>query len=64
MLANETESPEWSRGVCHMGNVGQARYAAHLAEARFFKRFVLRWRIAREHRRERSRIEPSLHSFI
>jgi hypothetical protein len=25
---------------------------------------VLRWRIAREHRRERSRIEPSLHSFI
>jgi len=40
-----------------------ARYAAQLAEARFFKRFVLRWRMAREYRRERRRIEPSLHSL-
>jgi len=46
-----------------MGIVGHARYAAHLAEATSFKRFGLRWRMAREYRRERSRIEPSLHSL-
>ena len=41
----------------------RARHAAELAEASFCQRLVLRWRIAREVRRERRKIEPSPHSL-
>ena len=37
----------------------QARHAAELAAAGFFRRLLLRWRIAAEFRRERRKIEPS-----
>lgn len=40
-----------------------ARHAAELAEAGFFQRLLLRWRIAREFRRERRKIEPSAGSL-
>jgi len=37
----------------------QARHAAELAAAGFFRRLLLGWRIAAEFRRERRKIEPS-----
>jgi hypothetical protein len=37
----------------------RARYGAELAEAGFFRRLVLQWRIARAFRCERRKIEPS-----
>ena len=37
----------------------QTRYATGFAEAGFFQRLVLRWRMAAEFRAERRKIEPS-----
>ena len=37
----------------------QARHAAAFAQAGFFQRLLLRWRIAAEFRRESRKIEPS-----
>jgi hypothetical protein len=39
------------------------RYAEQLAEAGFFRRLMLRWRMAAEYRRERKRIEPSQYAL-
>ena len=41
----------------------RARYAAELADAGFFNRLLLRWRLAAEFRRERKKIEPSAQSL-
>ena len=37
----------------------EARHAAETAEAGFFRRLILRWRMSGEYERERRRIEPS-----
>jgi hypothetical protein len=41
----------------------RARHAAELAKAGFFRRLVLRWRIAAEVRKEQRKLKPSPHSF-
>lgn len=41
----------------------RARHAAELAGAGFFRRFLVRWKMAFEFRKERRRIEPSSHSL-
>jgi hypothetical protein len=41
----------------------RARHALELKDAGFFRRLVLRWRIASEYRRERRKIVPSNHSL-
>jgi hypothetical protein len=41
----------------------RARYALELVEAGFFRRLLLRWRIAVEIRKERQKIEPSPYSL-
>ena len=41
----------------------RAKYAAELAEAGFLRRWILRWRMAAEFRRERRRIGPSPHAL-
>lgn len=41
----------------------RARHSTELSEAGFFRRLVLRLRIAREYRRERSQIGPSPYSL-
>lgn len=41
----------------------RARHSAEMAEAGFFRRLVLRWRMAAEYRRERRKIEPSPRSL-
>ncbi len=40
-----------------------ARHATELAEAGFFGRLILHWRIAVEYRRARRKIVPSAHSL-
>jgi hypothetical protein len=40
-----------------------AEYAAELATAGFFRRCVLRWRMAVEYRRQRRRVVPSSQSL-
>jgi hypothetical protein len=52
-------SPEFQARLRELRESIQARHAAEFAEAGFFQRLVLRWRIAREFRRERQKIEPS-----
>lgn len=42
----------------------EARYATEWAEAGFFGRLVLRWRIASEYRRERRKLVPSEYSLF
>ena len=41
----------------------RARHESELADAGFFARLVLRWRMAAELRRERRKIEPSAYSL-
>ena len=52
-------SPEFRARLRELRECIRARHAAELAHARFFQRLVLHWRIAREFRRERQKIEPS-----
>jgi hypothetical protein len=52
-------SPEFQTRLRELHESIQARYAAELAHAGFFQRLGLHWRIAREFRRERRKIEPS-----
>lgn len=41
----------------------RAPHALEIAEAVFFRRLLLRWRIAAEFRKERQKIEPSPYSL-
>jgi hypothetical protein len=52
-------SPEFQAQLRELRESIRARYGAELAEAGLFRRLVLHWRIAREFRRERRKIEPS-----
>lgn len=52
-------SPEFQKRLRELHASVCARYATELAEAGFFRRINLRWRIASEFRRERHRLEPS-----
>ena len=56
-------SPEFQSRLRALRESVRARHAAELAEAGFFRRFILRWQIAAEYRRERRKIEPSPHSL-
>jgi hypothetical protein len=53
------ESKEFQARLRELRASVRARHAAEMAEAGFFRRFVLHWRIAAEFRRERRKIEPS-----
>lgn len=46
-----------------LSNSIRARHAAELAKVGFFRRLVLRWRIAAEVRKEQRKLEPSHHSL-
>ena len=52
-------SPEFQARLRELRHSIQRRYAAEFARAGFFRRLVLRWRIAAEFRGERQSIEPS-----
>ena len=52
-------SPEFQARLRELRESIRTRYAGELAQAGFFQRLVLHWRIAREFRRERRMIEPS-----
>ena len=52
-------SPEFQARLRELRASIRARYAAELAEAGFFRWFVLEYRMALEFRRERRKIEPS-----
>jgi hypothetical protein len=56
-------SPEFQARLRALRESAQTRHEAELAEAGFFRRAVLRWRIAAEYRRERQKIEPSSQSL-
>jgi len=57
------ETPEFRARLRALRESIEARYAAELAEAYFFRRLILRWRMAAEFRRERRKIEPSAESL-
>jgi hypothetical protein len=52
-------SPKFQARLRELRESIRARHAAELAQAGFFQRLLLRWRIAAEFRRERRKIEPS-----
>jgi hypothetical protein len=52
-------SPEFQARLRELRESIRARHAAEFAAAGFFRRFVLRWRMATEFRAERRKIEPS-----
>ena len=56
-------SPEFQARLRELRDSIRARHSAELAEAGFFQRLVLRWRMAAEYRRERRKIEPSAYSL-
>jgi hypothetical protein len=56
-------SPQFQTQLRELRDSVHARHSAELAEAGLFRRFILRWRIATEFRRERQKIEPSLGSL-
>jgi hypothetical protein len=53
------DSPEFQARLRELRDSIRARHAAELEEAGFFRKLVLRWRMAAEFRRERRKIEPS-----
>ena len=57
------QSPELQTQLRQLRESILARYEEELREAGVFKRLVLRWRIAREFRLERRKIEPSAGSL-
>ena len=57
------QSKEFQARLRELRESIRARHAADLAEAGFFRRLFLRWRIAMELRRERRKIEPSPQSL-
>jgi hypothetical protein len=56
-------SPAFQAGLRELRQTIQARHAAELLHAGFFRRQVLRWQIAVEFRRERRRLVPSAYSL-
>lgn len=52
-------SPEFQPRLRELRESVRERHAAELAGAGFFRRLVLRWRMAVEFRAERPKIEPS-----
>jgi hypothetical protein len=52
-------SPEFQKRLRELRESVRTRHAADWKRAGFFRRIILRWRIASEFRRERRRIEPS-----
>lgn len=56
-------NPEFQARLRGVRERVKARHTAELANAGFFRRMVLRWRIAAEIRRERRKIEPSPESL-
>ena len=56
-------APEFQAKLRALQESIHARYAAELSSARFFRRCILRWRIAMEYRRERRQIVPSSQSL-
>ena len=57
--ANLKESTEYREKMRRLRDSLYERYAGELAKAGFFRRLILRWRIAAEYRRERQKIGPS-----
>lgn len=57
------DTPEFQARLRELEDSIEARHAAELAQAGFFRRFVLRWQIAAEYRRERKKIVPSPYSL-
>jgi hypothetical protein len=57
------ESPEFQVRLRELRESVRARHAVGLAKAGFFRRLILRWRIAAEVRKERRKIEPSPQSL-
>ena len=56
-------SPEFQARLRELWQKIQARHAAELSQAGFFRRLVLRWQMAVEFRRERRTLVPSAHSL-
>jgi hypothetical protein len=56
-------SPEFRVRLRELRKTVRARHAKDLLQAGFFRRLVLRWRIAAEYRRERRKIVPSQQSL-
>lgn len=56
-------SPEFQARLRKLRASIQARHPAEWAEAGFYERLILRWRMALEYRRERRKIVPSPHSL-
>ena len=57
------QSPEFQARLIALRTSIRARYAADLAQAGFWQRCLLDWRIAREFRRESQKLEPALDSL-
>lgn len=51
--------PQYRLRLRELRDSVRARYATELAEAGFFHRLALHWRLAAEYRQERRKIEPS-----
>ncbi len=56
-------SPEFQARLRELRASIRARHAAEFAEAGFFRRLVLHWRMAAQFRAERRQIEPSAQSL-
>lgn len=61
--ARRRQSPEFQARLRELRSSIEARHAADHAAAGFFRRMVIRWRIAMEFRRERRAIGPSRDSL-
>ncbi|MBI5819486.1 MAG: hypothetical protein HZA88_10920 [Verrucomicrobia bacterium] len=53
------KSPEFQARLHELEKSIQSRYATELAKAGCIRRFVLRWRMILEYRRERRKLAPS-----
>ena len=56
-------SPEFQARLRELRRTIQARHAAEFAQGGFFRRLVLRWRMAAEFRREHRALVPSAFSL-
>ena len=57
------ESPEFQAKLRALRDSINARYAAEFSCANFFRRCIIRWRMAMAYRRERRQIVPSSQSL-
>ncbi|MFA5193496.1 MAG: hypothetical protein WC740_22535 [Verrucomicrobiia bacterium] len=58
------KSPEFQARLRELEKSIQSRYATELAKACCIRRFVLRWRMIIEYRRERRKLAPSSGSLF